>query len=211
MLMQTNSYIVPKDKRAEHERLLRRFRQTLLRLGCDHFEVYEQVGANWNTGENTGRFVQIMRFRDRKHQLAVQAAERTDPSAQALVNEFCDLINFSYQVQQGLFAVRFYSSFLKAPTQRTISAQSSEIEGTALAPVDVEAGDAIVQVVQPDGGDAPMSIVSTPAEGEARGTEGSDEPLTPEEIRQAQRAMSAAPPMAAGHGQDDSDSGPTSA
>jgi len=123
MLLQTNSYIVPKDKRAEHARLLRRFRQTLLRLGCDHFEVYEQVGANWNTGETTGRFVQIMRFRDRKHQLSVQSGERTDPQAQQVVREFCDLINFPYQQQQGLFAVGFYTSFLKMPPQRTVAAQ----------------------------------------------------------------------------------------
>jgi hypothetical protein len=131
MLLQTNSYIVPRDKRMEHARLLRRFRQTLLRLGCDHFEVYEQVGANWNTGETTGRFVQIMRFRDRKHQLSVQGAERTDPVAQALVREFCELINFTYQQQQGLFAVGFYTSFLRMPPQRTTSAEAveGEVEG----------------------------------------------------------------------------------
>src|ERR1700683_348324 len=122
MLLQTNSYIVPRDKRMEHDRLLRRFRQTLMRLGCDHFEVYEQVGANWNTGETTGRFVQILRFRDRKHQLGVQAAERTDPVAQALVREFCELINFPYQQQQGLFAIGFYTSFLRMPVQRTTTA-----------------------------------------------------------------------------------------
>jgi hypothetical protein len=113
MLLQTNSYIVPRDKRVEHARLLRRFRQTLIRLGCDHFEVYEQVGANWNTSETTGRFVQLMRFHDRKHQAEVQAAERADSTAQALIQEFCDLINFPYQTQQGLFAVGFYVSFLK--------------------------------------------------------------------------------------------------
>jgi hypothetical protein len=56
MLLQTNSYIVPKEKRAEHARLVRRFRQTLARLGCDHFEVYEQVGANWGSGESADTF-----------------------------------------------------------------------------------------------------------------------------------------------------------
>ena len=110
MLLQTNSYIVPKEKRAEHARLLARFRQTLARLGCDHFEAYEQVGANWSGTEATGRFVQIMRFRDRKHQQQVQGAERSDPNAQSLIKEFCELINFPYQQQQGLFAVGFYSS-----------------------------------------------------------------------------------------------------
>jgi hypothetical protein len=118
MLLQTNSYIVPRDKRVEHARLLRRFRQTLLRLGCDHFEVYEQTGANWSSGDNSGRFVQIMRFRDRKQQLAVQNAERADPSAQALLREFCELINLPYQQQQGLFAVGFYTSFMRMPELR---------------------------------------------------------------------------------------------
>jgi hypothetical protein len=118
MLLQTNSYIVPKDKRAEHSRLLTRFRTTLAKLGCDHFEAYEQVGANWAGGESTGRFVQIMRFRDKKHQQEVHAAERTDPAAQALIKEFCDLINLPYQQQQGLFAMGYYTSVLAiAPTR----------------------------------------------------------------------------------------------
>jgi hypothetical protein len=129
MLLQTNSYIVPKDKRAEHARLVRRFRQTLLRLGCDHFEVYEQVGSNWSNSESTGRYVQILRFVDRKHQLAVQAAERSDPTAQAVIAEFCDLINFPYQQQQGLFAVGFYTSVLPvAPKRGTRSELISTVE-----------------------------------------------------------------------------------
>ena len=126
MLLQTNSYIVPKEKRAELTRLVRRFRQTLGRLGFEHFEVYEQVGANWGSGETTGRFVHIMRFRDRKHQLAVQAAERNDPAAQALINEFCELINFPYQQQQGLFAVGFYHSVLPVASPRTSAAPASD-------------------------------------------------------------------------------------
>src|SRR5271169_4440693 len=136
MLLQTNSYIVPREKRAEHARLLRRFRQTLLRLGCDHFEVYEQVGANWNTGETTGRFVQIMRFRDRKHQLSVQGAERVDPVAQALVREFCELINFPYQQQQGLFAVGFYNSVLTAAPPREKDGPGKGAESRSGADVD---------------------------------------------------------------------------
>src|SRR5205085_7262909 len=127
MLLQTNSYIVPRDRRAEHARLLRRFRQTLSRLGCEHFEVYEQVGSNWSSAEPTGRYVQIMRFRDRRHQLAVQAAERTDPAAQALIAEFCELINFPYQQQQGLFAVGFYSSVLPVGPAR-VEEQEPEAE-----------------------------------------------------------------------------------
>jgi hypothetical protein len=126
MLLQSNSYVVPKEKRAEHARLVRKFRQTLNRLGCDQFDVFEQVGPNWSTGETTGRFVQMMRFRDRKHQLAVQNAERQDPSAQQLIAEFCELINFPYQQQQGLFAVGFYQSVLPVAPLRTGSAEMEE-------------------------------------------------------------------------------------
>src|SRR5687767_2227730 len=140
MLLQTNSYIVPKDKRSEHARLLRRFRQTLGRLGCDHFEVFEQVGANWSTGEPTGRYVQIMRFRDRKHQQQVQAAERADPAAQTLINEFCQLINFSYQQQQGLFATGFYSSVMPVgPGGRTVTATATTAGGVAPAAAEAAA------------------------------------------------------------------------
>ena len=110
MLLQTNSYIVPKEKRGEHARLMRRFRQILNRIGLDQFEVYEQVGANWANGQTTGRFVQIMRFRDRKHQLEIQATERSDPAAQQLIAEFCELINYQYQVDQRLFVTGYYNS-----------------------------------------------------------------------------------------------------
>jgi len=136
MLLQSNSYVVPKEKRAEHARLVRRFRQTLNRLGCDQFDVFEQVGPNWSTGETTGRFVQMMRFRDRRHQLAVQNAERQDPTTQQLIAEFCELINFPYQQQQGLFAVGFYQSVLPVSPARpgggiddaTLSAEGESVD-----------------------------------------------------------------------------------
>lgn len=107
--MQTNSYVVPPDKRAAHARLLKEFRRTMARLGCDLFEVYEQAGPNWDVSRRDGRFVQILRFRDRAHQAAVQAAEREDAEAQRRISEFCELINFPYQQEHGLFAVGFYT------------------------------------------------------------------------------------------------------
>jgi len=113
MLLQTNSYIVPREKRAAHGHLMQRFRQTLMKIGCDHFEVYEQVGANWAGAETSGRFVQMMRFRDRKHCQAVQLAERNDAAAQALVREFMELINFPYQEQEGLFAHGYYAAVIE--------------------------------------------------------------------------------------------------
>jgi len=118
MLLQTNSYVVPRDKRTEHARLMKRFRQTLLRLGCDQFEVYEQVGPQWNASKSTGRFVQLIRFRDRKHHEEVQAAERQDESAQEVIREFCELVNFTYQQEQSLFTSGFYISALPVASAR---------------------------------------------------------------------------------------------
>jgi len=133
MLLQTNSYVVPREKRAEHARLVRKFRQTLARLGCDQFDVFEQVGPNWGSGETTGRFVQMMRFRDRKHQVAVQTAEKQDPAAQALIQEFVELINFGYQQQQGLFAVGYYQSVLPVAPMRMLP-----VEGDHSLPEEAE-------------------------------------------------------------------------
>jgi hypothetical protein len=136
MLLQTNSYIVPLDKRTEHQRLLRRFRQAMTRLGCESFDVYEQVGPNWAAGDTTGRFVQIMRFRDRRQQQAVQAAERNDPTAQALIAEFCELINLPYQQQQGLFAVGFYRGVVapadREPAQGPVQEETPVDEGSVV-------------------------------------------------------------------------------
>lgn len=111
MLLQTNSYVVPKDKRAEHARLMLRFRQCFKRLGSV-FEVYEQTGPNF-TGESGGRFVQIMRFRDRHHQQEVHDKEQLDPVAQQLIADFCQLVNISYQQQHGLFAASYYAGILR--------------------------------------------------------------------------------------------------
>lgn len=117
MLLQTNSYLVPKDRRAEHERLVRRIRQAMLRLGCDSFEVYEQVGHNWTPlkrSERHDRFIQLMRFRDRRHHQEVQAAERTDPPAQQLLRDFCALINLPQQQEANSFAIGFYSGVVSS-------------------------------------------------------------------------------------------------
>ena len=160
MLLQTNSYVVPKDRRSEHTRLLRKFRQTLLRLGCDSFEVYEQVGPNWAAGEATGRFVQIMRFRDRAQQLQVQEGEKRDPVAQQLIQEFCVLINFPYQQQQGLFAVGFYNSALPvAPPKSNPNPRPTAQAATAPAqPAAVE--DSLQESAQPE---SAMLELSPPA------------------------------------------------
>ncbi|MCC6240987.1 MAG: hypothetical protein IT448_11885 [Phycisphaerales bacterium] len=121
MLLQTNSYIVPREKREEHARLLRKFRQVLLRLGCEHFEVYEQVGTDWAPGDVTGRYVQMLWFKDRKHQQTVQAAEKSDKNAQSVIQEFCALINFPYQQQHGLFASGFYQGILMGSSNHPVT------------------------------------------------------------------------------------------
>ena len=110
MLLQTNSYVVPKEKRAEHARLMLRFRQCFKRLGSV-FEVYEQSGPSF-TSDGGGRFVQIMRFRDRHHQSEIHEKEQKDPVAQQLIADFCQLLNISYQQQHGLFSANYYAGIL---------------------------------------------------------------------------------------------------
>jgi hypothetical protein len=167
MLLQTNSYIVPKERRAEHARLMRRFRQILHNLGCDNFEIYEQVGANWSNTETSGRFVQIMRFRDRKHQLAVQNAERSDPAAQQLIAEFCELVNYPYQQQQGQFAVGFYSSVLPvAPGHGAADPADESVAMPVELPHDEgSAAEILEDAAEPTEGQAPTE--ETPVEPES--------------------------------------------
>ena len=134
MLLQTNSYVVPKEKQGEHARLMRRFRQTMARLGCDAFDVFEQVGPGWSPLKTGGRFIQMIRFRDRKHHQLIQAAERGDPAAQQLIKEFCNLIDFPYQQEHGLFASGFYTGVL---TPAIVGAdQSGASDSTAPEPGD---------------------------------------------------------------------------
>jgi hypothetical protein len=83
-----------------------------------------------------------MRFRDRRHQLAVQAAERNDPVAQAVIAEFCNLINFPYQQQQGLFAVGFYNAVIPAATPRGHAERDAREAGEAKKDAAAQAADA---------------------------------------------------------------------
>jgi hypothetical protein len=104
-----------------------------------------------------------MRFRDRRHQLAVQAAERNDPSAQALIAEFCELINFPYQQQQGLFAVGFYSSVLPvAPARAHEAEQLPEDEGAGGAPIAPMMAEAAAATYQPVSFDAEAEPAEEP-------------------------------------------------
>ncbi len=118
MLLQTNSYLVPPEKRDEHVGLMKRFAQILHRLGCERFEIVEQMGPEWTPGE-VGRCVQLMQFRDRKHQQQVQQAEQTDPDAQAVIAEFVALLDIPYQQDQGYFASGYYESILPGVASAT--------------------------------------------------------------------------------------------
>ncbi len=114
MLLQTNSYVVSEEKRPEHVRLMRRFAQIMARLGLEQFEVLEQIGPGFGTGRPSGRFVQIMRFRDKQHQQQVQALERSDPEAQELIGRFCELVEFAEQQQQGLATAHYYLAVVES-------------------------------------------------------------------------------------------------
>lgn len=129
MLLQTNSYFVPKDKRTEHARLVKRFGALMNRLGCA-FETYEQAGPNWSN-EVGGRFVQIMKFRDETHQKAVRDAEQSDAGAQDLVREFCELIDYARQTQQGMATTAYYKGVGTPVGPSARSAQPLGGEGSA--------------------------------------------------------------------------------
>jgi hypothetical protein len=137
MLLQTNSYIVPKEKRTEHARLLQRFKVLLAKHGCEHFEAYEQVGANWAGSEASGRFVQIMRFRDRAQWMAVQQAEKEDPQAKQLIAEFCELVNLPYQMQAGLFSAVYFTGVITQHTPQKAVAPAPR--RAAISPVQMAA------------------------------------------------------------------------
>ncbi|MCS7033684.1 MAG: hypothetical protein NZ561_06770 [Phycisphaerae bacterium] len=163
MLLQTNSYIVPKDKRTEHARLLQRFKQLLARHGCDHFEVYEQTGANWSPAES-GRFVQILRFRDRQHWLAVQQEEKNDPQAKQLIAEFCELINLPYQMQAGMFSSVYFTGVITQQLPRPSGSGTSGAAKPAVGPA------------EPTATQVPPAAVSAAASSDSRSSDSPAEP-----------------------------------
>lgn len=128
MLLQTNSYIVPKDKRTEHARLIKRFKQIMSRYGCDDFEVYEMAGPGWST-EVGGRFIQIMKFRDKEHAKQIQEMEKNDATAQELVRDFMEMINFSYQHSAGHATTAFYISLVSGPGLGRLAGNARDIPG----------------------------------------------------------------------------------
>lgn len=111
MLLQTNAYSLPRDKKDQHARLVKRFEDCFRRLGAS-FEVYQQVDAGFKdqADQNSLRFVQLMKFKDEKHLASVRAAEVSDAACTQLIKDFCELIDYSGQVQSGLFLPGYYAS-----------------------------------------------------------------------------------------------------
>ena len=111
MLLQTNSYLVPRARRDAHARLMRRFAACFRRLGSD-LEVYEQADGpefrpRGRDAEST-RFVQMMRFRDRDHQRQVRDREQSDAEAKGLIAEFVELVDLARQGREGQYAGSYY-------------------------------------------------------------------------------------------------------
>ena len=98
MLIQTQSYLVPADVRGDHARLLRQIRVCMRRLGGTIEFYEEEVG-----GRGRGRFVHLMRFRDRGHLQAVRHAEEDDDKAQRLIRRLSELVDLPRQVETGTF------------------------------------------------------------------------------------------------------------
>lgn len=128
MLLQTNSYLVHHARRAEHARLMRRFRACFERLGSE-FEVYEQVGPEFapihDDQNNATRFVQMMRFRDHEHQRQVNERERNDDVARRLIDDFCRLVDLPAQQRQGQYAGGYYEQTNLEPTPPSPASPSS--------------------------------------------------------------------------------------
>jgi hypothetical protein len=117
-----------------------------------------------------------MRFRDRKHQLAVQNAERSDPAAQELIAEFCELVNYPYQVQQNMFAVGFYNSVLPVAPVRVQPDTAEQLEaagGIAAAATEVTPQEEIEAQIDPESTEAEILAdeAATQAEAEGQGEE----------------------------------------
>lgn len=108
MLLQTNSYLVPREHRTEHARLVKQFKAVMTRLGCESFNVYEQV-RSFSGLEGTGRFVQVIAFRDAAHQKAHRDKEQADPTAQDLIRQFVELLDFEGQLRRGEATVTCYA------------------------------------------------------------------------------------------------------
>ena len=103
MLLQTNSYIVPADRRADHARLIRKFRQALSRIGCDQFEVYEQVGPNWSPGAMREICPESCAFATASINKPCRRLKETIQDRSKSSPNFATLINFPYQQQARLF------------------------------------------------------------------------------------------------------------
>ncbi len=114
MLLQTNSYLVPRDRLRAHDLLMSRFRQCFERMGLpsSDFDVFRQAGEGFTSDRTTPgvRCVQMMRFRDRDHFNTVRQTEEGDAEAKRLVDELCRLVDLPAQQRTGHFGGAFYTA-----------------------------------------------------------------------------------------------------
>jgi hypothetical protein len=126
MLLQTNSYLVPRDRIRAHDDLMRRFRSCFSRLGLEtqQFEVLRETGPEFSTPRTSAvRHVQVVRFRDKDQYDLIHDAEAADPEAQELVAEFARLVELEAQQRRGHFVGTYYvQSDLSAKPQPTLPA-----------------------------------------------------------------------------------------
>ncbi len=133
MLLQTNSYLVPRDRMAAHDELMRRFAACFARLGVAEgaFELFRQTSAEYrpDTAAAAQRVTQILRFDDRKQQEAVHEAEAHDAEAAALVGELRKLVDLDEQAARGHFTSSYYAS---VPLARDEPEQVQAVEAVAV-------------------------------------------------------------------------------
>ena len=116
MLLQTNSYLVPRDRLAAHDELMARFRRCFERLGvrAGQFEVYRQTSDDFAEDRSIPavRCVQMMRFATTDEHEQVRNREFDDPEAQSLIIELSRLVDLPAQQRSGHFGGGFYSDRL---------------------------------------------------------------------------------------------------
>ena len=130
MLLQTNSYLVTPERRAAHARIVLRFRDVMARLGHRTFEVVEQVGDEWSADEGqVTRFVQLLGFASAAERDRLRAAEAADGDAQALIAEFCDVIDYEQQQAAGTFVTSYFTSSLGDGDALRVDDAAAEVAG----------------------------------------------------------------------------------
>ncbi|MEM7808642.1 MAG: hypothetical protein AAF561_11060 [Planctomycetota bacterium] len=132
MLLQTNSYLVPRHRLREHDDLMRQFVACFRRLGVADgaFEVFQSLDHEYRQHDNQPhqRITQILRFRDHDQQQAVHRAEASDPEAAELVEKLRRLVDLDEQAARKQFTSNYYGQIiLTGSPQASAPANDDEI------------------------------------------------------------------------------------